>query len=134
MAGAEDLQQDLGHPGVAGEIAQGRAQRGHRRQEPLEVRQRHPRIGAAGQNGVEHHGQPVRRPPATRPPPAAVRSARSRLPRSGIAHAQPGEPLLAPPRESRDTSETSRQSSESSQTAEVPEGGSPKKRDPVSRC
>ncbi len=82
---------------------------GTRRQEPFEVRQRHPRIGAARQNGVEQDRQPGDVIQSTRDRPAGSRSARSR--HRARDRERPARPASsAPARGPRGTSETSRRS------------------------
>ena len=53
------MEQDLGGLDVLGQLAQGRLRIGLPGDEPLEIGQRHPRLGAARQHRVELDGNPA---------------------------------------------------------------------------
>ena len=109
LAGAEDLEQDLGRPGVVGELAEGRLGLRARGDEPLQVGQRHARVGAARQNRVELDGEPGDQVEAARPRLLGqVREVAAAALR--VANAQPDQPVLEQLGDRRDRSGTSRRS------------------------
>ena len=58
LAGAEDLEEDLGGPRLADELVERLVEPADRAEEALEVRQRHAGVGAPRQDGVELRGDP----------------------------------------------------------------------------
>ena len=124
LAGAEDLEQDLGRPArrrpARGASRRARAPRpGTARGSPA------PCPGRGSAAGRRRAGRRAgRRQPGTPAPARRVRSREVAAPALGIANAQPGQPALRPARGSRDRSGTSRRSSARSRSCREPWHGS----------
>ena len=94
LAGAEDLQEDLGRPRVRRQLVERLVEPADGGEEAFEVRQRHAGVGAPRQDGVELHGDP-RDPVEPLGPGAPGEVDQVRAPALGVADAQAREPALS---------------------------------------